>query len=320
MKFKMLSIGIVLAMVLATAAHAGDTCGDPLIVTLYAGQTIDVGTVAVTNDDTNLYVTYNTTGGWYIAETHLAVASSLDSIPQTGSGNPIPGQFPYKGTHEGNTEEVTYAIDRQLYPDGMMLYIAVHAVVVKVTEDGLLHYASYVVMASQGTQADGDPITDPARTDPQAIVGPPDGDFYSLGFGHGMIIFMFEQPVYNCAGDDLFFYEVTSGDVPLEWAVVYAFAGGDFHFSGFVANINPGGMFAVNLPDDVVSAEALVLIDISVPDMFDALPDEDGLDLDAVLTCRLYEQEETAWGDGLPFAGANWATYFTYVMQPCVVE
>jgi hypothetical protein len=28
-------------------------------------------------------------------------------------------------------------------------------------------------------------------------------------------------------------------------------------------------------------------------------------------------QEETAWADGLPFPGNNWATYFTYYVEEC---
>ena len=55
---------------------------------------IDVGDVTVTNDCTNLYVTYRTTPGWCITETHLHVAGSEVDIPQTKKGNPIPQAVP----------------------------------------------------------------------------------------------------------------------------------------------------------------------------------------------------------------------------------
>jgi len=80
----------------------GGTLDDPEVFTLYAGQHIDVGTVSVWNGINEvlgvecLYVKYETTGGWVMTETHLAVANEFDGLPQTKKGNPIPGQFPYK--------------------------------------------------------------------------------------------------------------------------------------------------------------------------------------------------------------------------------
>jgi hypothetical protein len=69
--------------------------GNPDVYQLYAGQDIDVGEIQVWNDDQNLYVKYVVDAtDWCLTETHLAVAYSLDDIPQK-NGNPIPGQFPY---------------------------------------------------------------------------------------------------------------------------------------------------------------------------------------------------------------------------------
>ncbi|MGB6641473.1 MAG: hypothetical protein WBG67_11900, partial [Thermoanaerobaculia bacterium] len=66
-------------------------------VVLCAGKSMDIGTVTVTNDDVNLYVTLSIEEeGWYFDETHVAVGDSVDDIPHTKKGNPIPGQFPYK--------------------------------------------------------------------------------------------------------------------------------------------------------------------------------------------------------------------------------
>lgn len=101
-----------------------------LTVDLMAGQNIDVGEVQVWNDDQNLYVKYIVDAeGWCLTETHLHVAMSMEEIPQK-NGNPIPGQFEYKGEHECELE-VTYTIDlsEKVWECGDELYIAAHAVV-----------------------------------------------------------------------------------------------------------------------------------------------------------------------------------------------
>ena len=62
---------------------------------------------------------------WYLVETNLEVASSLEDIPQTGSGNPKIGKFTYKTEHDPMVTEFTYVVPR----GSGMLYIAAHAVV-----------------------------------------------------------------------------------------------------------------------------------------------------------------------------------------------
>ena len=76
---------------------------------------IDVGDVSVSDDGTNLYVTYTTTGGWCMTETHLQVATSEGAIPQTKKNNPIPGKFEYFGDHDPCETQVEYTIP---IPDG----------------------------------------------------------------------------------------------------------------------------------------------------------------------------------------------------------
>jgi hypothetical protein len=106
-------------------------------VVLYAGQHIDVGTVCVSNDDTTLTVTYNTTDGWLLNEVHLWVGTNLFDMPQNNSGNPQPGLFPYK-LESLSTTTVSFEI---LLEDlrvkcGETLYLAAHAVVVKPDGEG----------------------------------------------------------------------------------------------------------------------------------------------------------------------------------------
>jgi len=86
-----------------------DICGEAKIVDLIAGQHINVGTVSVSNDDENLYVTYETSGNWYLTETHLFVGKESD-IPLNGGGNPKIGHFPYSESHD-DLKTFTYTIE-----------------------------------------------------------------------------------------------------------------------------------------------------------------------------------------------------------------
>ena len=110
---------------------------------IIAGQNWDnpVGNVHISHDSSwnrYMYITYMTSGGWEITETHLAVASSFNDIPQTKSGNPKIGKFPYSSHHDPAVTSVTYVIDLEDYikPDSSgkylgTLYIAAHSVVQK---------------------------------------------------------------------------------------------------------------------------------------------------------------------------------------------
>ncbi len=105
--------------------------GDPVCVatevTLIAGQTINSGTVSVSNDAQYIYVTYTTTNGWVLAQTHLYVGDCA-LIPINNPGNPIPGQFPYSSTH-ANVTTYTYQVPLSQIPPGSCGCIAAHAVV-----------------------------------------------------------------------------------------------------------------------------------------------------------------------------------------------
>lgn len=103
----------------------------PQVETLYAGKTIPVGTVTVSNDAENIYVKYEITEeGWCLIETHVHIKNFEDSFPTAGrTGNPVPGQFNYKEKHEclGDYEyEIPLVGD---WEAGKELHIAAHAVV-----------------------------------------------------------------------------------------------------------------------------------------------------------------------------------------------
>lgn len=76
---------------------------------MFGGQTIPLGTLQVTNDATNLYVTFTYSGAWSTQQTHLYVGD-LAGLPVNKSNTPIPGQFPYSTAHTPGTTSYTYTI------------------------------------------------------------------------------------------------------------------------------------------------------------------------------------------------------------------
>lgn len=107
-----------------------ENCGTPVSIRLIAGQHLDVGTITITNDENNAYVTYQTDGTWAINETHLDVATSPEQLKQTKKGNAIPGQFTYSTSHDPAVYVVTHTVDITAWPAGTQLYFAAHAVVI----------------------------------------------------------------------------------------------------------------------------------------------------------------------------------------------
>lgn len=113
-----------------TVAFANMDNGDSTTVfDLIAGKHIYAGNITVWNDADQLFIKYETTDSFCLTETHLEVASNLADIPQK-NGNPIPGQFDYKSTHNC-VSNFTYTVP--LPKDTCDLYIAAHAVVKKKT-------------------------------------------------------------------------------------------------------------------------------------------------------------------------------------------
>lgn len=149
MRKHLLTASLVLLSFLTLAGPALATtsvCGSATVTTLYAGRTIDAGTVRVSNDASNLYVEYSTKNGWLLTETHLAIALTLAGIPQTKTGNPKVGNFPYQRTYNPPVASDTYvfSLDQLAVSLGLdrftcgstSLVIAAHAVVVQLDGSG----------------------------------------------------------------------------------------------------------------------------------------------------------------------------------------
>ncbi len=111
-----------------TANRVGDGGCTPVTktVSLMAGQTINAGTVTVTNDGTTLFVTYSTTNGWAMSEVQLYVGE-LANAPQNNGGNPTPGRFPIKQNFSPSVTTATYSMPLSGLPDCFV--VAAHCVV-----------------------------------------------------------------------------------------------------------------------------------------------------------------------------------------------
>ena len=105
------------------------TLGSPTIVTLYAADSIDIGTITVTNNNDSVFVTFNTYDNWQLQLIHLFVGSMLD-IPLDPANNPYVNNFPYVTTLDPMQTTVTFG-----FPDSLLhetFIVAAYAEVYKV--------------------------------------------------------------------------------------------------------------------------------------------------------------------------------------------
>jgi len=316
------------------------TEADPDVFTLYAGQHINVGTVEVWDDTVNLYVKYVVNDPWRLTETHLHVAASLEDIPQTKGGNPIPGQFEYKGEHDYETE-VLYEILLTWDWDPCGLYIAAHAVVAKpiegcwetiwgigeveepICEGDLSNYAdefNWGFPADPCTMGPSLKVKEPLFTDPFIVGKTPDNEFpYNSNYDRGYATEFDVQWNGNLPFGGKLTISWSPGQSDNEKKVI----SGD----GITATSTAEGVYT---PGEGWFMDKYPLVEYSLP--VDPLPDGehtinfkhtkgDGTFWDWIKLKKPCEQEETAWavnGEGsdfigsLPFSGKNWATYFNY--------
>jgi len=142
---------LVMIGILASPAAAQEP------ITLLAGKYIESGNVAISTSGDNLTVTFETTDGWQMMETHLYVGTD---VPDKSA----PGRFPY--THEdlGGATADTYNLflsELELNP-GDTVYMAAQAALQKpvVDEDGnpVLDEEGNPVYLEESAWAEGDPI------------------------------------------------------------------------------------------------------------------------------------------------------------------
>jgi Tol biopolymer transport system component len=94
----------------APSADPSLACSGVVAVDLLTQQGRGVGKVLVQNDAETVYVTYETTDGWFLETTALSVTADVSGIPVGRSGNPTIGRFPYGSGHAPGTTTFTYQI------------------------------------------------------------------------------------------------------------------------------------------------------------------------------------------------------------------
>lgn len=126
----------------ALVTIAGDAC-----VVLYAGQTINAGSVCASIEGENVKVTYTTTNGWELTEAHLWAGATIATIPSTPSGNPKVGHFPYTSGALTPTTTYSFAVPLSTFGlssamtacgagQGVNAFFVAHGVVRKRATDG----------------------------------------------------------------------------------------------------------------------------------------------------------------------------------------
>jgi hypothetical protein len=304
---------------------------------------MDVGDVKIWNDADYLYVEYAITDEeWCIIETHLEVAVSLDGVPQTKKGNPIPGQFSYAGEH-ACVPGTTYSIPISWDP-GTEVLIAAHGVVqtgglhglqaslpdqvtLAVTHPGLGFGApSYFDIAvSGGTTLDGTYDGNCAALQG----GPPSGTAYPFSSYEAIPEGVVQHPenldlinwiinqdfvgkasgcdgVYTFGDVQRAIWELLDGGEPTPGAIASLFDWSPCRAQEIVAAAIANGEGFVPGCGDVV----VILL---VPEVTWTQP----VFIWVELPCP---EDETAWGGDyfgspLEFPGKNWAIYFAYTVQ-----
>jgi hypothetical protein len=336
--------GFIVFVALLSTAFAGSVFAQATS-TLCAGQTQNAGTVVITHDATNIYVTYNAAAGFLIYETHAHVTKTLGDIPVTSKGNPVPGNFAQKTTHNPGVTTFQYTFTRN---GSGTYYVAAHAVVSAATVTPAPYFPSVVVSSQQGTTNGGAiPVE---NSDPNTVLVIP--GVFSLGFG-GHVTVEFDCPVTNGTGNDFSVWEETREDINLYNPIVPFDAGNPATYAypqeranveisndgvnwtslGLATNgrsspaNRPGQQHPNNFDLGAFTDARFVRVTDTTDQTLHTPADgtDDGFDvlvIKADQACTEQGDDETAWGGacaplplGTKFVSkGNWGTYLTYII------
>jgi hypothetical protein len=117
-------------------------CVPDSVAILWGDKNIAVGTISVTRDEVNLYVTYSTINGWKLDETHLDI--SAEHFCERGA----PGKYLYKKDHENGPTTYTYTVPIT-WVEGTTVYFRAHAEVKKNSKE-VSAYAGTITNPKRG--------------------------------------------------------------------------------------------------------------------------------------------------------------------------
>ncbi|TDU34496.1 hypothetical protein BXY82_2821 [Gelidibacter sediminis] len=300
-------------------------------VNLYAGQNILVGTVIVEVIGANYEITYKlTNSGYCLAATHLSVVNDKLDFPMNNGGNPVIGHFEYSENHDC-ISSYTYTV-----PTSKGTYIAAHAVVhcvSDVTSDAFAMALPdqvnvcvaakgvpnnyYDINIASGTSLSGSYgawcLDQDARLDNLDCFT---GDVYSSyealpedkfenPENFGAVNWLMNQGFIGQDSQGLGDY--TFGDIQIAiWKLVDDSVCVDCEFTGPFNNDRVDILVAMALEhtDFIPSCGDDVIIIL--------VPTDDKQSIFISIPAPCGNCEETAFGAGCGFPGANWFTWFQY--------
>jgi hypothetical protein len=339
-------------MMLCPAAGLAATEASPFSTPLIAGggnptSGTDVGDILVWNDGDNLYVKYEITNPeWCLRETHLDVQQLPSALPQTKRGNPIPGKFTYKDKLDC-TFEILYVIPWSV---AGQVAIAAHAVVQNCYDLDFELDVFAEMLPDVVNMSVVDPYVGASSYFAEIIDGDPLTGTY-LGWCIDTDLSIQEGVIYTA--DVFSSYEMLPLGMlekpenldAINWIINQDFVGKDaeecaeipgslptFTYGsvqraiwGLIDNENSTlslGPFSTCQVNKIMDA-ALTSGEGFIPGCnqfagvilrpFD--PEKQITLIQVETECEQKCNSETAWGDGIDFPGANWATYFNYVVE-----
>ncbi|MFB6197451.1 MAG: SdrD B-like domain-containing protein, partial [Halobacteriaceae archaeon] len=157
-------------------------CYRSQVFTLWAGQDNDAGTVTISNDDDNIYVTYDTNESADLKEVHVDVYSTADAVPDK---RPAPGQAQYKADElyaDAHTVTVPFADLGESVACGDDYYVIAHA----------------ALTSDEGSDDQKDADSDLSNEGETAYAG---GSESALGDGKGAWFYVAEYTIECCCFD-----------------------------------------------------------------------------------------------------------------------
>ena len=336
---------VISMLLIFTPMLIAHTQEDPFVTDLVAGNPknglLDAGDVLVWNDADYLYVKYVLAADWYLSETHLHVATSMADIPQK-NGNPPPGKFDYKMTHNF-VQEYEYKIPLLTWACDEKLYIAAHGVVQTITG----YVGDICALIGSLPETVDFYVTLPDNPSlPTAYFGItiiPDGGILT-GTHPGWCIDTDNSivPALTYTANVFPSDDCPDGYTPMlpdglvehpenldlvNWIINQNFVGQTSPCGGeyTYADIQKAIWELIDRIDEIIAAAqangegftpgcdqkiAIILVPIGPSNL---LPTQ-VIFLEFPMPCTPVE-DETAWAAGLEFPGKNWALYFIYTVQ-----
>jgi len=297
---------------------SGATC-----TALLAGQTIDVGTVCLWNDNEDIHVLYTTNDNWYLLETHFDIKLDWEDIPQNKRHNPKIGHFEFFDSFDIedyiNQWYISFPIPEDMeYGDEVAA--AAHAVVAHVLDDCM------EIISDETTQSWG-LTSGKAEGDSEYAWEHPAWSTPKSEFMLGADWIWESEYVFNPETDNWVFFTKDfqiPGLYPIELNGEIKITIDNEYYDLMLNWLSVGS-------DDVwttvetydISNELLIganefeimAKNLGVPGST-ATTNPAGLIYEAEICYEVVDQEESAWGEGEQFTHKkSWAMWFEYIIN-----